>query len=867
MEIKGSKTENKLAKTKLSFGYQMVNTRTRTILFLLVCILLAFSFFAGALTYHLGFAKMAYGTVKSYFIDTGDGSNYFLNYIRGKFARPERVYIDIKHEDYQTLLYWRGLAIKNKTLHGVDHDYVNARIRHKDDTIPVKIRLKGGVSEQHMVGRKWSMRVKVRGDKTFFGMKKFVLMEPKRQCRLLAWVLYQVMKEEGLISKRYKFVEVIINGENKGIYAMEEHFGKIMIEANQRREGPIIRLSEDPLWLEGAAFKSDPWLDGYYLSVDIDAIGLGKNEVLSRQFEKARNLFDAFRHGDLPTKEVFDIDKLAKWMAVSNVMGAWHGVEVLTMKFYYNPITSKLEPIPHDHYNEVYAYIEERLFSLHHMSRYKFFAQIFSDLVFMEKYLQSLERVSRKSYFDDILNTLSEEMEENLHILYKDDFNYKSPKYQLYKSQEYIRGILNPYKGIVVYYKEIRAKSLILCIANVKEIPMEILNVTYEKGTVLEPVQERTILRGKERLKPLSYNEIEFRFPSGFDRNILLSKLKVNYRILGNSGLRNESVFPWPSYDLSFLDDDFIRLQPNFQDFHFIRVDLSKKEMLVQQGHWILNKSLVVPEGYTFIISAGTNLDLTNGAKILSYAPIRFIGSDNDPIIIESSDSTGQGIAILNAGKESFLENVVFENLSVPFQSDWELTGAITFYESPVSFFKCKFLGARSEDALNIIRSRFIIDNSLFKNSASDALDVDFGKGSILNTSFIDSGNDAIDLSGSVTDISKSYINNAGDKGISVGEKSEVTADGIEIKTSKVGIASKDSSKISIKDVQLYNSKIGFAAYQKKPEFGHGIISAKGVMSMDVSTMYQIEQGSILVLNGNKIEGTQRDVAKEIYKE
>ena len=64
-----------------------------------------------------------------------------------------------------------------------------------------------------------------------------------------------------------------------------------------------------------------------------------------------------------------------------------------------------------------------------------------------------------------------------------------------------------------------------------------------------------------------------------------------------------------------------------------------------------------------------------------------------------------------------------------------------------------------------------------------------------------------------------------------------------------------------------YNDNIGFAAYQKKPEFGHGIISAKGVMSMDVSTMYQIEQGSILVLNGNKIEGTQRDVAKEIYKE
>ena len=34
----------------------------------------------------------------------------------------------------------------------------------------------------------------------------------------------------------------------------------------------------------------------------------------------------------------------------------------------------------------------------------------------------------------------------------------------------------------------------------------------------------------------------------------------------------------------------------------------------------------------------------------------------------------------------------------------WELTGAVTFYESPVTFSRCEFSRSRSEDALNVIR-------------------------------------------------------------------------------------------------------------------------------------------------------------------
>ena len=42
--------------------------------------------------------------------------------------------------------------------------------------------------------------------------------------------LVQVMRKEGIISKRYKFVEVVINGKDMGIYALDEHYDKTMLE-------------------------------------------------------------------------------------------------------------------------------------------------------------------------------------------------------------------------------------------------------------------------------------------------------------------------------------------------------------------------------------------------------------------------------------------------------------------------------------------------------------------------------------------------------------------------------------------------------------------------------------------------------------
>jgi len=802
-----------------------------------------------------------------------------FNYLGGLMAKPERIYIDIKHKDFQKMEYRAMLALENRTLYGIENKYLRAVIRYKEKIIPIKIRLKGGMAEDHLGGKRRSLRVKLEGKHTLFRIKRFSLMDPRQRNFLLEWFLREVMRKEGIISKRYKFVEVVINGKDMGIYALDEHYDKTMLEYNQRREGPIIHLSREHFFYEKAAWCiTESQMDDYYFSMDIsvyDDKKIMSDGTLFKQFIKARNLYDSFRRGILSASEVFDMAKLAKWMAITDVLGAWHGCSFIDMVFYYNPITSKIEPIPDDNYDGSFAVDPgNKLFRLNDKySKGKFLKDLFSDLTFTEMYIRELERVSKKSYLDDILRDLNEEIKKNSAMIYKNVPYYKFPVEQLYKNQESIREILNPYKGIQAYFDERSASGIRLKIANNKIIPMEILYTIYKEDIIFKPTKKRIILKGKEEASPVHYEDIEFNMPNKFVwEDNMVSGSVVVYRLLGTSKLREVPIFLYPAFNEQLFKKDSIRKPSNFKDFLFLKVDpINKKEIRIQQGKWVLSQNLVIPEGYALICEAGAELNLINSASILSYSPMIFIGSEGQPILITSADSTGQGIAVLNSPKKSIFENVVFRNLSPPSQSGWKLTGAVTLYESPVYFYQCQFSqNIKGDDFLNIIRSKFTIDKSVFREIFADALDIDFSDGKIFNSSFLNCGSgdesgDGIDISGSVVEISNVFINGISDKGLSVGENSSVSAKQIKVINSNIAVAGKDMSDLSIEDIAISDSKNGFAVFQKKPEFGPAKITINSFKGENIKTLHLIEEGSILVINGAIINGTEKDLAKLLY--
>ena len=85
----------------------------------------------------------------------------------------------------------------------------------------------------HVNTNKWSYRVVIEDKETLLGLKKFSLQSPRRRSFLNEWLFHALLKYEGLPFLRYDLVELYINGKYKGIYALEEHFDKYLIDNNK----------------------------------------------------------------------------------------------------------------------------------------------------------------------------------------------------------------------------------------------------------------------------------------------------------------------------------------------------------------------------------------------------------------------------------------------------------------------------------------------------------------------------------------------------------------------------------------------------------------------------------------------------------
>ncbi|MFA4991767.1 MAG: right-handed parallel beta-helix repeat-containing protein [Candidatus Omnitrophota bacterium] len=865
MRIKTSKTRSPL----IDYLKDISGRNKRRISVLLAVFYSIFLFVAGVLVHKSGLVEdVIKPAIKS--------RRVFLKHLaRGAFkARPERLTIDIKHEDFQKLEYKRREALEANLLMKDDADYVNARIRHNGKTLKAKMRLKGDHTD-HLVTDKWSFRVVLKGDDTLFGMKVFSLQHPNTRNYIYEWLFHKALRREGLVSLRYDFIDVTVNGRDLGIYAIEEFFDKRIIEHNEYREGPIIRFDEEKMWEERLQ-RGDAVNAGSYLSSTIDAFQTNKtmrDEGLRNDFLKALSLLELFRKGELKTSDVFDAVKLAKFFALCDLMGAEHATIWINMRFYFNPITCRLEPIGFD---ASCAPIQYPCLKQQGDSSYApkdsgapletLYSNLTRDREFLKLYMAELERVSDPSYIENLFSDIGGELKSRLDILYKGFPYYNFSKDMYYSNRQIIEVSLNPVKVVNAYFNGSYTEGLDIEFGNAQAMDAEVVGLLCDGSVMMAPAQE-VFLSGKIPSETVAYRNTRFLFPAGFEWDeSMLSGLKLVCRVFGTSRERHEAVFPFNRITRSFIDNDFVRERPNSEDFDFISVDESDKKILIKQGLWEINRNLILPEGYTVICAEGVQINLTNKAKILSFSPLYFIGSEELPITVYSGDSTGEAFLVMAQGRKSVLKYVIFKNLAAPEQAGWKLTGAVTFYESPVEIYNCEFLGNRmSDDGLNVVRSGCLIERTLFKDTFSDALDFDFVKGRIIDTSFINCGNDGIDVSGSVVDIERVLVDGAKDKGISAGEISSVTAEDVRIRNSNIAGASKDLSVLNITNMNITDCDIGFTVYKKKAEYGGARLIADNCAEKGIKKRYMLEDGSGLLINKAEMKPNAKDVYVSLY--
>ena len=150
----------------------------------------------------------------------------------------DTLYINVSFENYQKILVKREEALKIGKLFSSPKDFVSAKINFDGKEHSCKIRLKGDLPK-HWRGEKLSLRVELKNDSTYKGMSNFSVQDPETRKGTDEWLFLSSLGKENCMTVKYDFVNIVLNGKPMGIFAIQEHYSKEMIESNNRREGII----------------------------------------------------------------------------------------------------------------------------------------------------------------------------------------------------------------------------------------------------------------------------------------------------------------------------------------------------------------------------------------------------------------------------------------------------------------------------------------------------------------------------------------------------------------------------------------------------------------------------------------------------
>ncbi len=162
---------------------------------------------------------------------------------------PNTIKLKLKYEALNKIKEKRNQALIDGILESAEDDWVKTKILENTSSteISAKLRLKGDWLD-HLGGNKWSFRVKTKNGETYNRLRYFSLHTPAARSHLHEWVLHKLFEQEDVLTTFYDFLYVELNNKSLGIYAIEEHFDKVLLERQKRREGPIIKFSENGFW-------------------------------------------------------------------------------------------------------------------------------------------------------------------------------------------------------------------------------------------------------------------------------------------------------------------------------------------------------------------------------------------------------------------------------------------------------------------------------------------------------------------------------------------------------------------------------------------------------------------------------------------
>ena len=284
--------------------------------------------------------------------------------------------IEVADADWQQIAAARQRALTRGMLQEQDQIPVPVSVTLGSESARGLARLKGDWLD-HIDTDQWSLRFEL--ERPIGGMVRFSVQHPKTRGFGLEWLTMAVGRREGLLAPRAEIVRMMRNGVDAGIYYLEEHFSKELLESQGRREGPIVRFDESAMW---ATWVQHGFQQTHTMSAAVQpaatfftAVSGAFNEPrltsldsLNRRMVRALAQVDDLQRlallatgpardrkvqalaqlGGRTVEDLFRTDQLGKWLAVHTLFRGLHGLAWHNLRFYHDPVLDRLEPILFD---------------------------------------------------------------------------------------------------------------------------------------------------------------------------------------------------------------------------------------------------------------------------------------------------------------------------------------------------------------------------------------------------------------------------------------------------------------------------------------------------------------------------------------
>ena len=758
----------------------------------------------------------------------------------------DKVYLEMGQKTILGLEVQRKIKSENNGELGEENKKtLPAKIYYNDEKINIDIRTKGVRLAHYADKNQTSYKIDIKGNKRLWGMEEFSFQKPITRNYTYEYLFHELLGHVGLANIKYFFINLYLNNQDLGVYAVEESFSKELVERQNRRNGPIFSTKDEL----GELFPN--------IAFELHSENYWKKEhpkLISNLFSILNNIKMSKFH----INDYFDIDKWAKYFAIIDLTGGYHGSLAKSVKFYYNPTTAVFEPIGYDLHKGAGIFdnfilmdflqdeTSESKISCSWICPHKEWFLIFLkkkngelNNEFILKYIKYLKEYSNEIFVSNFLNKYE-----------KDLSNYNLEIYKDFPKSDIVRW---KGAGFFVYddsYLLDRAKLINQRInaINLNDIDISLKNNTlyyqdYASSNFLIEGQTSDCSFPKDEKSLFFAGVMKIEMTSSC-KKIILKDNNDNIRMIE---LKNN--FTSNAEEKIYDKKDFQRLK----DLKSI-TKISNNEYIANVNLDIM-KNILIKSNEKFTIGKDTEINISNNAVLFIEGEIIFLNDEKQYTKIYSMDGTG---SLIFNNNNYEIKNIIFQNLSKPNLENYILYGGVNFINSNLTLKNIIVKNSNNEDGINIINSKSTISNIHFKNIIADALDVDFGDLNFKNISCEQINNDCLDISGANVFGENLTAIDVSDKGISAGEKASLTIKNINLFKNYVALAIKDGSIANLSDITLKDNKYDIALFNKKKEFNKPKLSLNNLNILNKNKIIQ-SKGTNLLIDNISHHGLMKD--------